>query len=137
PRPYYDYVSDWGGREWSAAKRRSIKPKKAPWVMVGYVRKEPEPGRHYSYTPHPKYIKRDNELQKEVSKELGKIIHGLFTRYAKGEMPVRLNCTNAWLNWYHPADRQILSDIIEIVEEKRGSKKSLANLKMIDKNWTV
>ena len=45
PRPYFDYASDWGERNWTKVYKDAEKQKIRPYAMRGVHLKTPKPGR--------------------------------------------------------------------------------------------
>jgi hypothetical protein len=136
PRPYFDYISDWGAGDWSAERKRATNRKETPFVMLGAKRETATPGRQYAYTPRPELINRKDILQKNVSTKLGDIIDKLLADHEekKDESPIRINCTNTWLKWYHPSQKNLLFNLCKIAKEKRIEKETLHNLDLI---WKI
>jgi hypothetical protein len=121
PRPYFDYMSDWGDGDWKSVRDQAETDGLRPWAIRGYrIQRETgqtvdprTPGKNPALAVlrgKPKNI----GLQRHVSEQLSELILGLL-----GELTSKLNdkmdsdlssnlnwllinYTHAWVRWYHP-----------------------------------
>lgn len=134
PRPYFDYVSDWGrdGSDWTELLNKVRKQPEKPWVMRGVYMKEPAPGKQYAFTPNFKKEMDKNlqDLRKKVSKRLSDILEGLLRtgKPSDHELPLRLNISHSWIRWYDPDQREILEKLRKTCVSKKIEKETFENL---------
>ncbi len=160
PRPYFDYVSDWGEHDWTAAidtwrrlmeRTRGLPPLpheershaqaahagRSPWVMRGHKLNRPIAKRHGGFT-FMVGARVDNRLQRDVSARLAQILKRLSHPATPANLPLRINCTWAWVRWYHPEQAQEHGALIErqrilVAElEAKGSARLGDELKVLE-----
>jgi hypothetical protein len=134
PRPYFDYVSDWGkdDSDWTDVFNKARKQPEKPWVMRGVYRKEPSPGKQYAFTPNIKKEMDKNlqHLQTSVSEKLCNILDGLIetAKPSDHELALRLNISHSLIRWYHPDHLRILEKLKKACISKKIEKETFENL---------
>lgn len=128
PQPYFDYMSDWGEKDWSAKRRSASRARIRPLAIRGYKstegKKRRRPGDYPSlFVSHTSNI--DGELQREVSAELLRVIESLLARWQLADSApagqresskkdqkeidwLLINCSYALVRWYHEDHREHL-----------------------------
>ena len=132
PKPYFDYMSDWGDQDWEYLRRQTNKNAIRPYAIHAFrVRKgRVAPRRPGNWPPIqicPNGLK-DASLQKHVSLELGKIILSLLDEPKENDW-LLINCTFAWVRWYDEAQRRELEEARERAKGKGASNEVVENLK--------
>jgi hypothetical protein len=135
PRPYFDYMSDWGDGDWKSVRSQAEKDGLCPWAIRGY-RIQRKTGQTVNRTPgkYPALAvlrgkPKDIGLQRHVSEQLSKLILGLLsqsTSESSDEMSsdlrnnlnwLLINYTHAWVRWYHPKDSGVLREARSLAEQ--------------------
>ena len=112
PRPYFRHVSDWGPLDYS----QMVVRESVPWVMRGYGKNAPQPGRHWSWTPN-RCQNPDGDLHVEISHRLGGLIRACLESFGRGTNAddsvegILINASHAWIRWFHPKDRPTLEGV--------------------------
>jgi hypothetical protein len=105
PRPYFEYVSDWGTTNFDAFTDRQItEHDDGPWVIRGWKALAPGCRRYLTFAPNHPTLPMDAELQRDISGRLLSVLAGLVDAGRGDQMAVRVNVSLALVRWYHPAD---------------------------------
>jgi archaellum biogenesis ATPase FlaH len=105
PRPYFEYVSDWGTTDFDAFTDRQItQHDDGPWVIRGWKALAPACRRYLTFAPNHPTLPMDAELQRDISARLLSLLAGLVRARRGDQMAVRVNVSLALVRWYHPAD---------------------------------
>lgn len=107
PRPYFEYVSDWGTTDFREFTEQQITEQNdGPWVIRGWKARKPACRRYLTFAPNHPTWPLDEELQRDISARLVAVLAALVDAARDDEMAVRVNVSLALVRWYHPADRQ-------------------------------
>jgi hypothetical protein len=146
PRPYVEYVSDWGHPEHDVLRRvdnREIRP----WLMKGTGQLFAIPGHHHRFgycdVPGP-----DDNLKGNISKRICDYLEKSLARVRRGdaglagsglewaawlnpkssaternrdaaeEAAVRISLSNAWVRWIHPTHLPAARKMAKLAKEK-------------------
>ena len=73
---------------------------------------------------------KDTNLQAYVSKRLSDILEKLITDGHAEDKPLRINCSHAWVRWFHPSRRhwERLKDINRRVKDSKIEEETIENL---------
>jgi hypothetical protein len=105
PRPYFEYVSDWGTTDFSAFTARQItEHDDGPWVIRGWKALAPACRRYLTFAPNDPTLPMDDQLQRDISSRLVSVLAALVEASDANEMAVRVNVSLALVRWYHPSD---------------------------------
>lgn len=119
PKPYFDYASDWGEKNWDKVRNLAIKNNIRPNVIRGFGRKKPTPGES-SPLAIVKNDVNDNIIQRKVSKVLIDTLETLIEESLQdeGNHFLRINCSYALVRWFHRDDTERLKSLTNIAKEK-------------------
>ena len=118
PRPYYRHASDWGELDYDDLVKIASQPQEArPWVMRGYGKREPAPGRHWAWEPNGR-DNPDEDLQEQISHRLGMLLESAIQPPISDDVAegggiegVAINASHAWIRWFHRSDRGLLDEL--------------------------
>jgi hypothetical protein len=133
PRPYFDYISDWGEKEWPRfATAKSEKD--APYTIQGKGLKSVRPARHYRFSPNDSNALLVDALWREVSRRLAALLERLFEKPEVLSF-LRINCSMAWIRWYHRDQAEQLARLLKLAESN-AEKETTTNLGFVKKYCT-
>jgi hypothetical protein len=149
PRPYFDYMSDWGDRDWKEVRTRAATDKISPWAVRGYRIREAAGAeseevfhRNPRVFPYMAVCKGDKIrplLQARVSETVGNLLLDLLHQLP--ESPERqneetyrpidlllINFSHAWVRWYHSEHSPLLRDVRNSATKNQACKETQENL---------
>jgi hypothetical protein len=151
PRPYFDYMSDWGEKDWSEERIRSKTAQIRPWAIRGHRSTDPNRRRQLGDFPPIAIctgLEIDGDLQREISGKLLDILQKLLSEWRAllsslserhedgrtGEQRRRVdwllvNCTHALVRWYHDDHQKPLEDLKEEAGTLNLGKHAMENLR--------
>ncbi len=130
PRPYFDYASDWREKDWTEDRQREKEQNICPNAMRGHYLETPKPGKRRIAVLPQMPGDAETTLQELVSKELADILDELInsSSQAAGESSMRINCSFAWVRWYHPSHELRLETLCKDAKARGLEKETIENL---------
>lgn len=134
PKPYYDFMSDWGDRDWSNEWKQAEEDGICPWAIRAHRTHGEDliprrPGKH----PVLAVLRSgplDTKLQIDVSERLGKILQNLLADPSTDPW-LLINCSYAWVRWFHSGHTGLLEEIRGLVDHRsqdaKAAEKALAD----------
>ncbi|MEM7395375.1 MAG: hypothetical protein AAF492_23835, partial [Verrucomicrobiota bacterium] len=104
PRPYFDFVSDWGGRDWRNEWESIRQLDRHPQVMRGYKKEQSEARTHSGFLPNSTHRMSEEltSMQRTVSRSIHTLLKPLLETPTPDRFPLRINFSWAWIRWFHP-----------------------------------
>jgi hypothetical protein len=137
PRPYFEYVSDWGTTDFSAFTAGQItKHDDGPWVIRGWKALAPACRRYLTFAPNHPTMGMDKELQRDVSSRLVSVLAALVAADSGNEMAVRVNVSLALVRWYHPSDYERWLALCRQCRAKGVEVQTIENLERWVMRWS-
>lgn len=153
PKPYFDYMSDWGDRDWRKERNEARGEKLCPWAIRGYYKKkgtdkegkesEEIVGRRPGKWPALFVLRTapvDPNLQAHVSKELARMLVDLLERLPSFPPPepkagpwrhidwLLINYSHTWVRWYCADHRDLLKTVRDLAKVNGAGKETIENL---------
>ncbi len=113
PRPYFDYVSDWGEGYWR--REGSVGSRDAPWVVRGALRSKEDLGKQFAFMPNERDV-GDNAFWEMVSARIIRVLTQIVDSDSDDALILRVNCSNALIRWFHPSHSTELMELIRRIE---------------------
>jgi len=136
PRPYFEYVSDWGTTDFSAFTARQITEQDdGPWVIRGWKALAPACRRYLTFAPNDPILPMDDQLQRDISSRLVSMLATLVEAGHANEMAVRVNVSLALVRWYHPSDYERWLTICQRSRANGVERETIENLERWVMRW--
>ena len=141
PRPYFDYASDWGDRDWARVRNDAKTDQLCPYAIRAYRivndhLRDRQPGKRPLAVCKTEQC--DPYLQLEVSAQLGKMLAQLLAELpdSRGDPKCKwqpidwllINFSHAWVRWYHPNHNGLLGEVRKLAQERGAGTPTLENL---------
>jgi hypothetical protein len=143
PRPYFDFMSDWGEQSWTEERRQAADKRLRPWAIRGFRMRDKKlvqrkPGQNPPLAVS-KGAPKDDALHRQVSGELARLIRELLAKVSDepggpttGERETEwllINYSHAWTRWFHPDHRPQLAELRTLARGRPGVEETEENLR--------